>query len=133
VLAGKPQEEYKGAAAFLSFIGKPESAFWWSTRTGYIPVTRSGYEFMIKQGFYDKAPFKGRETAIASLTASTPTEITRGIRLGGFIQIRKEIRDSLEAIFAGKVPVQQGLDEAVERSNAILRRFEKTYAGKTLP
>ena len=29
--------------------------------------------------------------------------------------------------------VEAGLNQAVERGNAILRRFERTYAGKQLP
>lgn len=132
-LQGKSADEYKGAAAFFAFIAKPESALFLSTRTGYIPVTQSGFEYMKAQGFYEKAPYKGRELAIASLNASPITENTRGIRLGGFVQIRKEMRDALTDIFANKISVEDGINGAVERSNAVLRKFEKTYAGKQLP
>lgn len=132
-LAGKSPEEYEAAAAFFAFLGKPEQAKWWSTVTGYIPVTNSGFEFMKAEGFYDAAPYKGRERAIDSLTFTPPTANSRGIRLGGFIQIRKEVGDALTDIMAGNVGVQEGLDNAVERGNAILRRFEKTYEGKQLP
>jgi sn-glycerol 3-phosphate transport system substrate-binding protein len=132
VLQGKSKDEYRGAAAFLNFIAKPDSEEYFSTITGYIPVTKTGFEAMKAKGFYDKAPFKGRELAIQSLTASEVGPLTRGIRLGGFIQIRKEVSDSLEAIFANKVSVEQGLNQAVERSNGVLRRFERTYAGKQL-
>jgi sn-glycerol 3-phosphate transport system substrate-binding protein len=132
-LAGKSPAEYKAAAAFLNFISQPEQALFWSTQTGYIPVTKSGYDYMMKNGFYDKAPFKGREIAIQSLTASEPTPVTRGIRLGGFLQIRNEVGNALEAIFANQVSVQAGLDDAVTRGDAILRRFEATYKGKQLP
>ena len=133
VLSGKSKDEYKAAAAFFAFIAKPESAEFWSTRTGYIPVTKSGFEYMKSKGFYDKPLYAGRELALASLSASDVGPNSRGIRLGGFIQIRKEFRDALTDIFAGKVEVQAGIDAAVERSNAILRRFEKTYQGKELP
>jgi sn-glycerol 3-phosphate transport system substrate-binding protein len=132
-LAGKTPEEYKGAAAFYAFIATPESAAFWSTRTGYIPVTKSGFKEMKAKGFYDKAPYKGREMALASLTASEVTALSRGIRLGGFIQIRKEVRDALQGIFSGQMTVEAGLQQATDRGNAILRRFEKTYANKKLP
>ena len=125
VLAGKSPDEYKAAAAFLNFIAQPEQALFWSTVTGYIPVTKTGYDFMVKNGFYDKPPYKGREVAILSLTASPPTAISRGIRLGGFLQIRGEVGNALQAIFANKVSVQEGLDEAVARGDAILRRFRQ--------
>lgn len=133
VLQGKSKDEYKAAAAFFNFIAKPESAEFWSTRTGYIPVTKTGFNYMKSKGFYDQPQYKGRELALASLTASEVVPNSRGIRLGGFIQIRKEFRDALTDIFAGKVAVQAGLDAATERSNVILRRFEKTYQGKELP
>lgn len=132
-LKGKSAAEYKGAAAFLAFIAKPESALFWSTVTGYIPVTKSGFEFMKKEGFYDKAPYKGREVAIESLTYTPPTPLTRGIRLGGFTQIRGEVGNGLQSIFAGKEDVQTGIDGIVSRGNVILRRFEATYKGKQLP
>jgi sn-glycerol 3-phosphate transport system substrate-binding protein len=133
VLAGKSKEEYKAAAAFLNFIAQPEQALFWSTVTGYIPVTKTGYDYMVQKGFYQQPQYQGREIAIASLNASAPTAVSRGIRLGGFLQIRNEVANGLQAIFSNKEPVQQAIDETVERGNAILRRFEATYKGKTLP
>jgi sn-glycerol 3-phosphate transport system substrate-binding protein len=133
VLAGKSKEEYKAAAAFLNFIAQPEQALFWSTVTGYIPVTKSGYDYMVQKGFYQQPQYQGREIAIASLNASAPTSVSRGIRLGGFLQIRNEVANGMQAIFSNKESVQQAIDETVERGNAILRRFEATYKGKTLP
>ncbi len=132
-LSGKSKDEYRGAAAFFAFIAKPESEEYFSTVTGYIPVTIPGFKFMQDKGFYSQSPYKGREIALESLTASEVTPVSRGIRLGGMIQIRKETRDALQAIFAGQMTVEAGLNQAVERGNAILRRFERTYAGKQLP
>jgi sn-glycerol 3-phosphate transport system substrate-binding protein len=132
VLKGHSPEEYKGAAAFLDFIAKPEEALFWSTVTGYIPVTKTGYDYMVQNGFYDKAPYKGREIAIESLSIPGEPGEPGGIRLGGFIQIRSEVSNALQEIFANKASVQEALDGAVERGNAILRRFEQTYKGKQL-
>jgi sn-glycerol 3-phosphate transport system substrate-binding protein len=131
VLNGRSPAEYKGAAAFLAFLAKPESALFWSTNTGYVPVTKSGFDYMNAQGFYNQPQFKGREKAIASLTVG-PIDAIKGIRLGGFVTIRKEFRDALTDVMAGK-DIQASLDAAAERSNAVLRKFEKTYAGQKLP
>jgi sn-glycerol 3-phosphate transport system substrate-binding protein len=133
VLAGKSPAEYKGAAAFLNFIAQPEQALFWSTVTGYIPVTKSGFDYMKAQGFYDKAPYKGREVAIASLTASEPTPITHGIRIGNFTQIRAEVSNGLQEVFANNKPAQEAIDGVVERGDALIKRFADTYPGKTLP
>jgi sn-glycerol 3-phosphate transport system substrate-binding protein len=132
-LKGSTPEQYKGAAAFYAFLATPKQAEWWSTVTGYIPVTNSGFKAMTDKGFYAKAPYKGREQAIESLTFTPPTEYTRGVRLGNFGAVRKEVADAMQEVLFNNVPVQQALDGAAERSNEILRRFEQTYAGQQLP
>jgi len=133
VLSGKTEEEYRGAAAYLSFLATPESEEFWATNTGYIPVTQAGYDALIDKGFYDAAPYAGREIAIQSLTYTAPNNLTRGIRLGGFIQIRSEWTNEVGAALAGQKTMQEALDTAVERGNVILDRFARTYAGKTFP
>ena len=132
-LKGHSKEEYAGAAAFLNWLHEPKQALFWSTHTGYIPVTNSGYQYMKAHGFYDKQPYKDRAVAIESLTASEPTDVTRGIRLGNFTAIRKDFSDEMQAIFTNATTVQAGLDTLVKRGNESLDRFAKTYPGKTLP
>jgi sn-glycerol 3-phosphate transport system substrate-binding protein len=130
-LKGKSAEEYKGAAAFYNFLAQPEQAEWWSTVTGYIPVTNSGFEAMKAKGFYDAAPYKGRELAIESLTKPAG-ENTRGIRLGGYASIRAEMVKTIQSVLFNNVPVPQALADFDAKGNEILRRFEATYAGKSL-
>ncbi len=131
-LKGKSEEEYKGAAAFFNFLATPEQATWWSTVTGYIPVRNSAFEAMKANGFYDAAPYKGREIAIASLTMPAG-EYTRGIRLGGFASIRAEMVKTMQAVMFNNTPVPEALAAFDAKGNEMLRRFEQTYAGKTLP
>lgn len=130
-LKGKSAEEYKGAAAFYNFLATPEQTQWWSTVTGYIPVTNSGFEAMKAAGFYDDAPYKGRELAIESLTKPAG-ENTRGIRLGGYASIRAEMVKTIQSVLFNNVPAQQALEEFDAKGNEILRRFEATYAGQEL-
>ena len=68
-----------------------------------------------------------------SLTWTEPTELTRGIRLGGMIQIRAEWLAEVEAAIAGQKTMQEALDTAVARGNDHLARFAQTYAGKSFP
>jgi sn-glycerol 3-phosphate transport system substrate-binding protein len=131
-LKGKSPEEYKGAAAFYAFLATPKQATWWSTVTGYIPVVNSAFEAMKADGFYDAAPYKGRELAIASLTMPAG-ENTRGIRLGSFPSIRAEMVKTMQAVLFNNVPVPQALADFDAKGNEVLRRFEATYKGKTLP
>ena len=133
VLSGKEDDEYRGAAEYLKFLATPESEEFWSSNTGYIPVTKAGFDALNAKGFYENAPYKGREVALTSLTYTEPGPLTRGIRLGGFIQARKEWINEVQAAFAGQKTMQEALDTAVERSNKILAKFARTYAGKELP
>jgi sn-glycerol 3-phosphate transport system substrate-binding protein len=133
VMAGKSKEEYEAAAAFLDYALSTAEVKWMPNVTGYIPITQSAFKQMVDEGFYKQADKAGREIAMESLTFTPPTPISRGIRLGNFTQIRAEIRAELEAAFTGKKDVQAALDEAVTRSNQILRRFEQTFRGKQLP
>ena len=133
IMQGKSKEEYEAAAAYLDFLAKAEEALWFSTATGYIPVRNSGFEFLKSNKFYEDAKYAGRELAIASLTATPTSGNSRGIRLGNFTQIRAEIRAELEAAFTGTKDMQTALNDAADRSNQILRRFEQTFKGKSLP
>jgi len=133
IMAGKSKEEYEAAAAYLAFLAKPEEALWFSTVTGYIPIRNSGFKYLMDNKFYEDKKYAGRELAIASLTATPPSPLSRGIRLGNFTQIRAEIRSELEAAFTGKKEMQQALNDAADRSNQILRRFEQTFKNRQLP
>lgn len=133
VLSGKTEDEYRGAAEYLKFLATPESAIFWSTKTGYIPVNDTAYQAMLAQDFWAEPPYKGREKAITSLTYTEPTPLTRGIRLGGFIQARKEWVAEVQAAFAGQKTMQEAIDTSVARSNKILAKFARTYKGKQLP
>jgi sn-glycerol 3-phosphate transport system substrate-binding protein len=133
IMQGKSKAEYEAAAAFLRFVAKPEEALWISTVTGYIPITNSAFRHLRENRFYEDPRHAGREIAIESLTATPPSALSRGIRLGNFTQIRAEIRSELEAAFTGKKEMQAALNDAAERSNQILRRFEQTFRNKPLP
>jgi sn-glycerol 3-phosphate transport system substrate-binding protein len=96
-------------------------------------VTKTGYDFMTKSGFYQNPIYAGREVAVESLSEGTPTPLTRGIRLAVMPQIRQEWGNAMQAIFAGTVSVQAGLDQAADRSNADLAKAAAQYKGATLP
>jgi len=133
VLSGKTDEEYRGAATYLAFLATKEEQQFLLENTGYIPVTKSTYDALLAEGFYDNEPFIHRDIAMKSLTWTEPTALTKGLRLGGMIQIRAEWLAEVEAAFAGQKTMQEALDTAVARGNDVLARFAQTYAGKSFP
>jgi sn-glycerol 3-phosphate transport system substrate-binding protein len=123
VLRDRPADEYRGVAKFFSFLSKPEVQAAWHQNTGYLPVTRAAFDLSRAQGFYDRNP--GTAISIEQITLKSPTENSRGVRLGSFVLIRDVIDDELEQAFAGKKSAQAALDSAVERGNRLLRQFER--------
>jgi sn-glycerol 3-phosphate transport system substrate-binding protein len=122
VLQGHPAEEYKGVAAFFNYLSSSEVQSEWHKATGYLPITNAAYELTKKQGFYEKDP--GMETALKQMTLHKPTQNSKGLRFGNFLQVRDVNYNELEAIFAGKKTAQEGLDDAVAAGNKLLRKFE---------
>ena len=124
VLGGKKPADYKGVAKFFAFISQPDVQKDWHTSTGYVPITLAAYELTRKSGFYDSNP--GAETTIKQLTHKAPTENSKGLRFGNFVQGREVIEEELEAVFAGRKDAKTALDDAVKRGNEVLRKFEAT-------
>jgi sn-glycerol 3-phosphate transport system substrate-binding protein len=144
VLKGKPQAEYRGVARFLEFLAKPEQQMWWHVNTGYLAISNTAVR-NLEQGYHFVKNPK-QYTAFAQLTGlpATPpaalkdrkgpapkaeriaTPNSSGLRLGSFVQIRDVIESELENIFAGKKAAKQGLDDAVAKSNALLKEFAAT-------
>lgn len=123
ILKGHKDKEYKGVAEFFKYLSTPDVQADWHKFTGYVPITTAAYELCKEQGFYEENP--GTDTAIKQLSLNQPTPNSRGLRFGNFVQIRDVINDELEAVWAGKKTAKQGLDDAVERGNELLRKFEK--------
>jgi sn-glycerol 3-phosphate transport system substrate-binding protein len=115
-------EEYKAVAKFFAYLSRPEVQMDWHVKTGYVPITQAAYEMTKKSGFYEKDP--GAELAVKQLTNKPPTENSRGLRFGNFVQGRTVIEEELEAAFAGKKDAKTAMDDAVRRGNEILRQFE---------
>ena len=123
VMEGHTDEEYEAVAAFLNFLSSTDIQAKWHQDTGYLPITGAASEATREMGFYDENP--GTDIAVIQMTANEPTGNSKGLRLGSFDQIRGIIDEELEAVWAGDKDAQAALDSAVERGNALLRRFER--------
>ncbi|WP_018718581.1 sn-glycerol-3-phosphate ABC transporter substrate-binding protein UgpB [Arhodomonas aquaeolei] len=124
VLRGQDPEVYEGVAEFFKYLSSPDVQVDWHESTGYVPITYSAYERARGEGFYDENP--GADIAIKQLTYNEPTPASKGLRLGNFVQIRDVLNEELEAVWSGEKGAREALDSAVERGNALLRKFERT-------
>jgi len=141
VFKGKPAAENKGTARFLKFLSEPAQQMWWHVNTGYLAISNTAVA-NLEQGYHFVRQPK-QYTAFAELTGLPPappralagqkivrpkaervaTPNSQGLRLGNFVQIRDVIEAELENVFAGKKTAKQGLDEAVTKSNVLLKEF----------
>jgi sn-glycerol 3-phosphate transport system substrate-binding protein len=144
VLKGRPAAEYRGVARFLEFLARPEQQMWWHVNTGYLAVSNTAVR-NLEQGYHFVNNPK-QYTAFAQLTGLPPTPPaalrekkgpapkpervatvnSQGLRLGNFVQIRDVIESEMENVFAGKKSTKQGLDDAVAKSNTLLKEFAAT-------
>ena len=123
--AQRSAQELRGVAEFFRYITSAPVMAKWHQDTGYVPVTRAAYELSRTQQFYAKNP--GADVPIEQmLPGSEPTPNSRGIRLGGFIEIRGIIQEEMERAFQGGQTAQQALANANTRGNQVLRNFERT-------
>lgn len=122
VMEGRPAEEYKGVAKFFTYLSSPEVQADWHQFSGYLPITRAAEDLTRQQGFYEKNP--GSDVGVRQITLNEPTENSKGLRFGNYVQIRTIIDEEFEQLLAGKKDAQGALDAVVERGNALLAEFE---------
>jgi sn-glycerol 3-phosphate transport system substrate-binding protein len=119
VFDGKPDEEYKGVAAFFEFLSQTEVQAKLHQVSGYLPVTMAAYEETKKSGFYEKNP--GREIPIQQMMGKAPTDNSKGVRLANLPQVRDIMNEEFEKMLNGQQTAQQALDNAVTRGNAAIQ------------
>lgn len=119
----RTDEEWAGVAEFFSFLSTVEQAKKWHMNTGYLPIRFGIYEELEAEGFYAENP--GLDTPYLQLTRGEATGNSSGLRLGNMPQIRAIIEEELELALNGQQGAQQAMDNAVERSNVVLRAFQR--------
>ncbi|MDO5528942.1 MAG: sn-glycerol-3-phosphate ABC transporter substrate-binding protein UgpB [Paracoccus sp. (in: a-proteobacteria)] len=123
VLEGRPDAEYAGTAKFFDFLSSPEIQAEWHQGTGYLPITQAAYDLSTEQGYYDEND--GAEVSIQQITLNEPTENSKGLRFGNYVQIRTIIDEEFEQLMAGRKTGQEALDAVVERGNALIEEFQE--------
>jgi sn-glycerol 3-phosphate transport system substrate-binding protein len=123
VMKGARPEEYKGVAQFFKYLFSTENQAWWAGVTGYLPLTNAAVQAM--EPHYAKNP--NQKTAITQISSGKTTPNSQGIRLGNFVSVRDAIEEQMENVFSGKKTAKQGLDDAVAKSNGILKEFAALY------
>lgn len=132
VMKGHEDADYEAAKAFLNFVRDTENQIEFTRQTGYMPVTMAALNELVESGRAAEPQFATAEMGVASLN-QPGNENSRGIRLGFYVQFRSIFQEETQRAFNGEQTMQAALDNAAERGNELLRRFEQTYQGVELP
>lgn len=124
VMNGKTKSDYKGVAEFFEYLSQPEVQADWAKFSGYLPVTAKANELMTETGFYKENP--DFELGIKEVNLNPPTENSKGLRFGNFMQIRTIFEEELEQTLNGSKTAAKALKDAERRGNMELRKFEAT-------
>jgi len=124
-MKGAKSDDYKGVAQFFKFLASTENQAWWASATGYLPLTNAAVKAMETSGVYQKNPHL--KTSVSQMNSGKTTPNSQGIRLGNYPAVRDAIEEQLENIFAGTKTAKHGLDDAVAKSNEILKEFAALY------
>ncbi len=123
--ATRSADENRGIAEFFAWLARPEVVRKWHVDTGFLPVRQSVFRALEGEGFYRQNP--GADIPIEQLLrgGGQMTDNSRGIRLGGFVEIRTIIQEEMERAFQGQQTPEQALTNAQTRGNVVLRNFER--------
>lgn len=121
LLSGQSDEVYKGAIEFFDFLAEPNNVSYWSKETGYIPVTKKGYDLNKDEGFYKN--YEDFRIPLEELS-NVPGDHSKGVRLGYLSQIRALEDNVMAKMFSGEIKVKDGLKEIQDQANKLLDEFE---------
>ncbi|MDB5414356.1 MAG: sn-glycerol-3-phosphate transporter substrate-binding protein UgpB [Rubritepida sp.] len=116
--------EYRGVAEFYKYISGTDVGAKWHTDTGYLPLTRASFNAVKATDYYTRNP--GADVPIEQMLRGATTDNTRGLRLGGLIEIRNIIQEEMEKMLQNQQTPEQAMAAGTTRGNVVLRNFERT-------
>ncbi len=106
LLKSAPRELKQAAWRFVQFMLQADSAAFWSSETGYLPVTSDAARLLETSGFYAKHP--NHRVALEQLSVAEPWPWSKGL----FRIQREVVQPRLEAAVLEKLAPAQALADA---------------------
>jgi sn-glycerol 3-phosphate transport system substrate-binding protein len=114
--AGKKPAEVEASWQFVKYLASADSQAYWSTHTGYLPVTA-------------KVPATanpGFQVALDQVAATPVTAAARGCLAGVMPQARGRAEDAIKKVLTGKAAAAPALDEAAKAVKPVIRNYNQT-------
>jgi sn-glycerol 3-phosphate transport system substrate-binding protein len=124
ILAAAPDERKQAAFEFIKFAARPENVAFWSTTTGYMPVTKSAQESSEMQSYFQENPnFK---VAVDQLPNTQTQDTARTLIPNGDPTIGK----GLERILVGNEAVQSVFQEVASQLETDAQEVKEQAEGR---
>ncbi|CAA9433233.1 MAG: Glycerol-3-phosphate ABC transporter, substrate-binding protein UgpB [uncultured Rubrobacteraceae bacterium] len=124
ILAAAPDERKQAAFEFIKFAARPENVAFWSTNTGYMPVTKSAQESSEMQSYFQENPnFK---VAVDQLPSTQPQDTARTLIPNG----DNTIGTGLERIFVSNEPAESVFQEVAQQLETDAQDVREQAAGR---
>jgi sn-glycerol 3-phosphate transport system substrate-binding protein len=124
ILAAAPDDRKQAAFEFIKFAAQPENIAFWSTATGYMPVTKSAQESSEMQSYFQENPnFK---VAVDQLPDTQPQDTARTIIPNG----DTTIGTGLERIFVSNEPAEAVFGEVAQQLETDAQDVKELAAGR---
>lgn len=124
VFKGHSDNEVKCAWDFIKYAISPKVQFEWHKATGYYPVSRAAIELPETKAYWKENP--NAKTPVDIILSSPPTKSSQGAVAGVMPQIRQHIEEAMELAIAGKASVEEALNQAAQKSNEAIARYNAT-------
>jgi len=123
VFKGKQATVYPAVARFLAYLRAPEQQLFFSSRTGYLPLTHDAAQRLAK------APDEPGAIRVGLASMALPgNPYNAGVRLGFMSLFRLIWQEEVQRALAGRESMDDALAHAQARGNLLLERFQATYA-----
>ncbi|HLL38491.1 MAG TPA: ABC transporter substrate-binding protein [Rubrobacteraceae bacterium] len=124
ILAAAPDDRKQAAFEFIKFAARPENVAFWSTNTGYMPVTKSAQESSEMQSYFQENPnFK---VAVDQLPRTQPQDTARTLIPNG----DNTIGTGLERILVSNEPAQDVFREVAQQLETDAQDVKEQAAGR---
>ncbi|HEX2864171.1 MAG TPA: extracellular solute-binding protein, partial [Deinococcales bacterium] len=128
IFKGQPANQQQCAWNFVKFAVSPEQQLAWHKATGYYPVSKAALSLPGAVAFWKDNP--NAKVPIDIILKSPPTRSSQGAVAGVMPQIRQNVEAAMEAVIAGKMSVEDALNDAAQKSNDAIQRYNASVGAK---
>jgi sn-glycerol 3-phosphate transport system substrate-binding protein len=122
-----PAAQQAAAWTYVQFLDSTASQAAWGAGTGYVPVRKSSTQSPTMQHVWASDP--GYKVAYEQLLNGVNSSATAGSVIGPYADVRVDVLNAEENMFAGKATPSQALKQALHAVNGTLSSYNQRLGG----